>query len=378
VKGIAFSGTQRTELADEALLKELINKIAQMSKGSPVTEVYRNLGTPSMVRLTNSNQCFPTRYWSSGYHEQWENLCGEYMREHFHTQARACPPCLLRCTKFSTISTGRHTGLELEGPEYETIYSLGGLNELDSLEEVAYLNDLCDRLGIDTISAGNLAGLATEAYKRGMIDFQIDYNQPERIAELFQLIARRQGVGELLAEGMKKAAQDLDLEDIAVHVKGLEPAGFDPRVLKGMGLSYATAARGACHLRGTFYKPELSREIEPSQIKDKARLLVDYEDRAALFDCMILCRFYRDFIKWEELAQLIRATTGLDWSKEQLQTVANTITQDTRRFNAREGLDRASDCVPPRLLDQPNAQGATLTTDEITALIEDYNRLRGG
>ena len=144
-----------------------------------------------------------------------------------------------------------------------------------------------------------------------------------------------------------------------------------------MGLSYATASRGACHLRGTFYKPELSGEIDPQEIENKAELLVDYEDRAALFDCLILCRFYRDFIKWEEIAQLFEALCGCVLSKENLQAKANQITQNTRRYNRREGLGDAADRLPPRLLDVANAEGSVLTTEEISRLTADYNRLRG-
>ena len=237
-----------------------------------MTENYSKLGTPMQVKATNMQKCFPTQYWQSGTFEKWQNISADYMQANFEVKAQGCPTCFLRCTKLSKVKHGRHAGLELEGPEYETIYALGGLNCIDSLEEIAWLNDLCDRLGIDTMTAGNLAAFTVEARKRGKVDFDIDYNQPDRVAELFRLIAHRQGVGDLLAKGIKEAARTLGLEDLAVHVKGLEPAGFDPRVLKGMGLSYATSARGACHLRGTFYKAELSGQMPKEQIEGKARI----------------------------------------------------------------------------------------------------------
>jgi hypothetical protein len=217
----------------------------------------------------------------------------------------------------------KEVGLEIEGPEFETIYALGGLNEVDSLEEIAYLNYLCDLWGLDTMSAGNISAFAIEASRRGKLDFRIDYNQPDRIADLFRLIAQNEGPGSLLGKGIKAAAAELDLEELAIHVKGLEPGGFDPRVLKGMGLAYATAARGACHLRGTFYKAELSGQIDKDQIAGKAELMIDYEDRAALFDSLILCRFFRDFISWQELSLIIEAATGLSYDKTDLENLAN-------------------------------------------------------
>jgi aldehyde:ferredoxin oxidoreductase len=226
------------------------------------------------------------------------------------------------------------------------------------------------------MSAGNMAAFAAEAHKRGKIEFDIDYNQPDRVAELFRLIANAEGEGAIFARGIKAASVELGLEDIAIHVKGLEPAGFDPRVLKGMGLSYATSARGACHLRGTFYKAELSGQMDPAQIEGKAELHIDYEDRAALFDCLVLCRFYRDFIGWDELVQIYEATTGLKRDKEALQLLANRITQQTRRYNHREGLDATTDTLPKRFLRETNREGHAISAEELQTMIDEYNAIR--
>jgi aldehyde:ferredoxin oxidoreductase len=230
---------------------------------------------------------------------------------------------------------------------------------------------------MDTMSAGNISAFATEARARGKLGFPIEYNQPDRMAELFGLIARREGqVGELFARGIREASVELGLEDLAVHVKGLEPAGFDPRVLKGMGLSYATASRGACHLRGTFYKAELSGQIDGAAVRGKAALHIDYEDRAAIFDSLILCRFFRDFILWEELGVLIRALTGMDMGRRDLELFANRATERTREYNRREGLDAGTDRLPPRLLREATAEGARLTEDELAFMLSEYNRIR--
>ncbi len=376
VKGIAFCGTRKAEIADPELLKKVILGVAQKAKESPVTQVYRNFGTPSQVKVTNNANCFPTRYWTSGHFEKWKNLSADYMQANFTVKACGCPTCLLRCTKHSTVLHGRHKGLELEGPEYETIYAIGGLNGIDSLEEVAFLNDLCDRLGIDTMSAGNISAFAVEAHKRGKLDFEINYNEPDRIAELFRLIAHAQSVGVIFRDGIKAASEALGLEELAVHVKGLEPGGFDPRVLKGMGLSYATSARGACHLRGTFYKAELSGQMAPDQIKGKAELHIDYEDRAALFDCLVLCRFYRDFIGWDELVDIYEATTGIKRDRARLQSLSNHITQQTRIFNQREGLDASYDWLPKRFLREATSEGGTLDDTDLRTMIDDYNAIR--
>lgn len=376
VKGIAFAGTRDCEIADEPLLKEVIKAIAQKGKEAPVTEMYQKLGTPMQVAVTNSQNCFPTRYWQSGHFAGWETISSDYMQEHFEVSRAGCPNCFLHCTKKTRVKSGRHQGLELDGPEYETIYAIGGLNCIEGLEEVAWLNDLCDRLGLDTMSAGNISAFAIEAYKQGKIDFAIDYNQPDRVAELYELIAHNEGIGEVFAQGIAPAAAALKMEDVAIHVKGMEPAGFDPRVLKGMGLSYATAARGACHLRGTFYKAELSGQIDKGQIEGKAELMIDYEDRATIFDSLILCRFFRDFILWDELIDIVKATTGMELSKGELEILANNVTQQSRQYNTREGLDSSTDTLPKTFLTKPTEEGATLTETQLQTMLKEYNDIR--
>lgn len=376
LKGISFCGSRKATIANEDLMKKIIRDVADKGKASPATKIYQKFGTPAQVRTTNTQNCFPTRYWQSGHFSKWENLSADYMQDNFEVKNHPCPNCFLACTKRSRVKHGRHQGLELDGPEFETIYAIGGLNEIDSLEEVAFLNDVCDRLGLDTMSAGNISAFAIEAFKRERIDFAIDYNQPDRVADLYSLIADNKGAGAIFAKGIKSAARELDLEDIAIHVKGLEPAGFDPRVLKGMGLSYATAARGACHLRGTFYKAELSGQMDKDQISGKAQLHIDYEDRAAIFDCLILCRFFRDFILWDELAMIIEATTGMVLNKDELKVLANAITQQTRDYNVREGLDSCTDKLPERFFKEKTQEGASLSKQEFETMLSEYNEIR--
>ncbi len=375
IKGVSFAGNLHAVVADEALLMDVNKRVAAKGKITPATERYQRLGTPMQVAVTNNAKCFPTRYWKGGVFEKWDHLSADYMQEHFKVKACGCPLCFMHCTKNSVIQEGRHSGLEVEGPEYETIYALGGLNAIDSLEEVAWLNDVCDRLGIDTMSAGNLSSFAVEAYKAGKTDFPIDYNQPDRMAELFTMIATGQGLGKILGKGIKSASRQLGLSDIAIHVKGLEPAGFDPRTLKGMALSYATSARGACHLRGTFYKAELSGEVD-GRPEGMALHHIDYEDRAALFDSMILCRFFRDLIMWEELADLIQASMGLSLTRTELQLQANWITELTRAYNHREGLGPETDTLPKRFLTEATVEGKSLDDKVLSGLIGDYNEIR--
>jgi len=158
----------------------------------------------------------------------------------------------------------------------------------------------------------------------------------------------------------------------------MEPAGYEPRILKGMGLAYATSPRGACHLRATFYKAELSGMIDREQIEGKAALFIDFEERLALHDMLIVCRFYRDLYMWDELSEIIEATTGIKMKKMDLKRTASHVIDLTRRFNIREGVTKEDDTLPSRFFDEPlGEEKKVLRRDDFNRMLADYYRLRG-
>lgn len=378
IKAVAFWGDKKKELADGELLKEYIKDFAQRAKDDAGVNAYKTMGTPMMVDIMSGVGSFPTRYWHKGEAKHKEAINAAALHEHLDVTPNACLRCFIACGRLARVKEGRHKGLKIEGPEYETIYAFGGLCEVDSIEEIAYLNDICDRLGVDTISAGNLAAFTIEAARSGKIDYDIDYGQTDRIAALLEDMVYRRGIGDTLAEGIKAVAVKWGMEDLAIHVKGLEPAGYDPRVLKGMGLAYGTSPRGACHLRATFYKPELAGMIDPDQIEGKAEMFAEWEDRLTIFDSFILCRFYRDLYQWEELATMIRAIAGLELDIDKMRSIAGSISDNTRRFNLREGLRPEDDRLPKRFHSEalPEIQ-KVITEEEMERLLRDYYRTRG-
>ncbi len=378
LKGVVFHGSKVTPVADENLLKEFASQLLRENKDLPGVKGYQKYGTTQSVALLNSAKAFPTRYWSKGVFEGWEKICGEAFVTNFKVKAKTCPNCFIACGKLAEVEHGVRAGLKVEGPEYETIYVFGGLCCIDRMEEILNLNDLCDRYGIDTMSAGNLIALAMEANARGINTRFPAFGDAEGAARLLAEIATRQGEGAVLSDGIIPAAQALGLEDVAIHVKGMEPAGYDPRVLKGVGLGYATSARGACHLRATFYKPELTGVIPRDTTEGKAALYIDYEDRLTIFNAMILCVFYRDMLQWPKLQTLLKALTGVDYSVEELRRMANEIITMTHQFNLRQGLGRDSDRLPKRLHREPLPEtGAVITEAELTRMVDDYYTLRG-
>ena len=377
VKAIVFHGDKKREYADQEGVGQYANTFSRENMQHPGVKAYKNMGTTMMVAIMNTAGAFPAKYWKQGSCEHWEKISGETFHDEHEVKPHACAKCFMACGRLAKLKKGRHKDLKLEGPEYETIYSFGGLCMIEEMEEVAYLNDLCDRVGIDTITAGNLCALIMEGKALGRIDYDIDYGNADQVIDLIEKIATRDGIGDILADGIIPTSKHFGVEDLAIHVKGLEPAGYDPRKLKGMGLTFGTSPRGACHLRSTFYKPELSGWIAPDQIKDKAEMFIDYEDRLNIFDTLTLCRFYRDLYTWEELEKSISLVTGVVTTKKMLKEIASHICNLTKIYNIREGFQPEDDRLPPRLHKEVLQEGGSLTADEMEYMLLDYYQLRG-
>ncbi len=378
IKAIVFKGNKKREVFNQKKVEEFTKKILKEKKDHPATVAYKRYGTPMMVDLLNKVRAFPTRYWKKGYFEEYEKINAEAMQTFMDVKPKACARCFMACGKLSTVKAGKYKGLKIEGPEYETIYAFGGLCMISDITEIAYLNDLCDRLGVDTITTGNLVALAMEASAQGKIGQQISYGDATAAEALIKDIVARKGLGEILSFGIVTASKLLGMEEEAIHVKGLEPAGYDPRYFKGMGLSYATSDRGACHLRTTFYKAELSGMIAPDVIDGKVQLLLDFEDRLTLFDSLILCRFYRDFYLWEELSEIIHYSTGISCSREELRKKASNITDMVRGYNIREGLCADDDTLPQRFFSEPILEsGVVIKKEAFKKMLKEYYEQRG-
>jgi aldehyde:ferredoxin oxidoreductase len=379
LKGVVFSGTSKASLADENALNDFVTNMIRTYKDTERTSILRTKGTPYMVATANEASIFPTRYWKESSYEGWRGISSDAMWEKMDVKPNACYRCFCACGKICTVKSGRHKGLTIEGPEYETLYSLGGLLCIDQIEEVAYLNDLCDRMGLDTITLGNVISFAIEAGKRGKLEDMPDYGDVDAVASLIRQIALKEGVGKLLSRGVKEVSRELGLEELAIHVKGLEPAGYDPRALPGMGLGYAVSSRGACHLRSSFYMVELRGEVPIDMVEGKAKYFIKNENKNTLEDTLILCRFYYQFIGPEGMEKIIKATTGLDFSQDDLSALASRITTMTRRFNIREGLTRADDILPDRFFNEPIGpdKNIVLNREDIDTMTLEYYTLQG-
>ncbi|MBO8169568.1 MAG: aldehyde ferredoxin oxidoreductase family protein [Thermoanaerobacteraceae bacterium] len=378
LKGIVFYGEAKCQVFDPEGLKAVAKSIYEKGKDDGGVKSYQTYGTPALVAVLNSVGGFPTRYWSKGTLEGWENISADYLVDNYKVRPKACPPCFMTCGKVTTIPEGKYQGLTVEGPEYETLYAFGGLCGITDMDEIIYFNDLCDRYGLDTITAGNMVAFALYAVDKGRLDLPYSFGDARAVEKLLVQIVEREGIGDILAEGAVAAGEHLGLAEDAIHVKGMEPAGYDPRVLRGMGLAYATSARGACHLRATFYKPELAGMIDPKQVEGKAELFVEFEDRLAIYDTLILCRFYRDLIQWEELEQILKYTTGWDLTREELKEIANRVVTTTRKFNLKQGITKKHDTLPSRFFKEGLADDIpAYPKEDLDRMLREYYSLRG-
>lgn len=378
IKAIAFYGQSKKKTAHPNIVKDFSKALAKRSKDDPGVFAYKSMGTPMLVDIMHSVKGFPSEYWKKGTVPFQNRINANALHERCEVKPKSCLKCFIACGRLSTVKEGKHKGLTLEGPEYETIYSFGGLCKVDNIEDIIYLNDKCDRLGMDTITSGNLAAFTIEAVRQGRVKYEIDYGQTEQIANLLLDISSRKGIGDTLAKGIIPSSIEWGMEDQAIHVKGLEPAGYDPRVLPGMGLAYGSSPRGACHLRATFYKPELSGMVEPDKIEGKADIFAEWEDRLTLFDTFILCRFYRDLYQWGELSTMIKGVTGLELDTKGMRQIAARVSDDIRRFNLREGLVPEDDHLPVRFYKEVLPEtGRLISKETMNQLLKEYYKARG-
>jgi len=244
--------------------------------------------------------------------------------------------------------------------------------------DIAKLNERCNLLGIDTISGGNLAAVAIKARGLGKIDQGPAPGDVEGIARLLDEIATRSTpLGEILAQGMDDALDSLGMSEWSITSKHLDPAGYEPRRLKGMALSYAVNVRGACHLRATFYKAELGGLLEGLDDETYVRTYIDWEDRMLLLDGLTMCRFYRDFMTWERLASCVEQLNGAPVSREELEALSNETVTRIRRLNLAFGATPADDTVAERFFREPTDCAPALDRDELHRRVRLYWSLRG-
>lgn len=403
LKAIVVKGTGPVPMHDPGKIKELQKKWNEVIRDHPATREDMGYGTGEFLDWVNrAVGVFPSRNWQWGYFKSaYEKVQdGRIELDPYHWVPKysaknvACPFCTKPCGKWFVIKEGKYAGTEVDGPEYETLYSLGGAPEISSIEAVAKANEICDKLGIDTISAGVTVAWAMEAVERGLLrvsdldGLELRFGAEEAFLTALERMGKKEGkVGELLGDGVKAAVEKLGKgKEFAIHIKGMELPAYDVRGSKGVALAFAAAFRGGDHLTACAYGLEYGGKwwkfvADRHSLKGKGFQIKLLEDLMALYDTLGICKFSRHIFFLEGLPQMVAAQTGVELAAAELLTVGERVYNLARAFNVREGFARKDDHLPARAMRDPIPEGPSagdrIRAEELEALLDDYYEARG-
>jgi len=401
LKAIACSGNARIELHDPDMFKKVSKKQIALLNESILKVGFEAFGTNLVADMVNARGGYPTRNWQSGVFDQIDEMNGQAMTEKVLVKELSCFSCPIACGRGTAIKEGKWAGKSGEGPEYETTNMFGACCDISDMNAVTMANYLCNEYGIDTISAGSSIAFAMECFKKGILTrdmtggMDINFGDSDIIVELVEKIAKREGVGDLLAEGTKVMAERLgkDSSVFAMNVKGLELPAYDPRAAKICGLGYVTANRGGDHITGFIEAPtfidapillvEESSIYDPLDAKpEEAKILVDMEDALTSLDALGGCKFMGALLKAEDLVELIQCATGWDdFTVNDFRKSGERIYNLIRVYCNREGIRREDDMLPERLMKEPlpdgPAEGMVIDMDTLEMLKDAYYTFRG-
>jgi aldehyde:ferredoxin oxidoreductase len=382
IKAVAVrSAGSKAPLADSAAVLRAARELRARSFG-PATAKYRELGTLANLLSFNAISTLPTRNFQAAEFEEAPRLAAEELHELRQVARDYCASCSIGCEHIYKAPGGKQARVE-----YENVFALGPLCGVSDPDSVLAASARCDELGLDTISAGGTIAWAMECAERGLIDAPwLRFGDADALLRALEEIGAREGLGDLLAEGSRRAAAVVGggAEGFAPHVKGLELPGYEPRTLQAMALGLAVNARGADHNRSGAYEADLSGELDRlSGGEGHAAAAIETEDRAAIMDSLILCKFLRGVFEdpFPDWAELLAPITGWDVTGEELRGTARRIVLAKRLYNLREGWTRAEDWLPERFLGESlelnSGRAATLTPERLQKMIDAYYERRG-
>jgi len=378
IKAIAISGTRRTRWAYPAELTALSKSLSKKSFG-PATAKYRELGTATNLLTFNRFGALPTRNFQSGTFEEAVNLSPEQLGAVRSKTRKSCMACTIGCEH---IYSNGESNVRVE---YESLFALGSLCGVGDADAVLRASQRCDELGMDTISTGGTIAFAMECVERGWLDEPwLTFGSSEALLRAIEWIGAREGLGNLLAEGSRRAALAIGHNSISIapQVKGLEIPGYEPRALQTMALGFAVGARGADHNRSGAYEVDFSDKVDRRHVTlDAVRLAIETEDKAALMDSLIICKFLRGVFEdfHAETAEMLHYVTGWDITADELRETARRIVAAKRQFNVLAGWTPTEDTLPERFLNTPLSSDpeAVLSRHRLDDLVTEYHRQRG-
>ena len=380
-KAVVVRARTKVPSADPPAVLAAAKELRQRSFGQ-ATAKYRELGTMANLLAFNAISALPTRNFSAASFDGAEALSAEQIADLRQVARNSCASCSIGCEHLYKGAGGKKVRME-----YENVFALGPLCGVNDPDIVIAASARCDELGLDTISTGGTIAWAMECAEKGLIDAPwLRFGEGDALLRAIEEIGAREGLGDLLAEGSRFAARMVGhgSEAFAAHVKGLELPGYEPRTLQAMALGLAVNARGADHNRSGAYEADLSGQHDRLHGGEPhVRGAIETEDRAAIMDSLILCKFLRGVFEdpMAEWARLLNAVTGWDTDAGELARTAQRIVMTKRLFNLREGWTREEDWLPERFLSEPVAlesgRMATLSAERLESMISSYYRGRG-
>lgn len=398
LKAIAVRGKKPTRVANPPAFAETAKRQFELIDQHMFKIALETFGTNAVIDYANVRGGFPTRNWQTGVFPQIEEINAVALSEKVLKEPMGCFSCPLNCGRNSEIRKGKYKGAKGEGPEYESVGTLGGQCMITDMEAITMAHYLCNDYGMDTISSGATIAFAMECYEKGILTkkdtdgLELKFGEAEVMIELIHKIAKRDGIGNLLAEGTRRMAQKLDKgsEKFAMNVKGLELPAYDSRAVQITGLAYATANRGGDHITAYIQGPTFLDVpflvVPDSQIKDpfvadpeEVHILVDLENVMTALDTLGACKFMAFCVASEEWVELVEHCLGHKFTYEDLVKLGERAYNLARVFNVREGITRADDTLPARLLEEPLPEGpaAGKVNENLPAMLDKYYELRG-
>ena len=384
LKAIAIRGTGNVEVADLDSLLELCKDLYKRCRG-PATEKYRVMGTPANVLVHNRLGCLPTNNFQKGTFDRAEECSGERMLETMVKKVVACPSCPIACDHINVVKEGPWAGA-VSSVDYESLELLGPNCGVSDLGAITKAVELCDTLGIDTISAGGTVSWAMEAYEKGMLTredadgLDLRFGNAEAMVEAVRRMCLREGkLGALIADGAARASERLGKgSEFAMVNKKLEWGAYSLRSLQTATLGFATSVRGACYLRSGSYQPDVKGTVDRYKLdRSRGKVVFDGENLYAIIDSMIICKFTRGIYKSnDEIASVIRMVTGFDVSDEEMIKTGERIHNMAKLFNVKFGAHRTDDYPPPRAFDEKMyddvSDGAVIVREEYDEALSGY------
>lgn len=389
LKAIAIRGTGKVEVAELDLLRQYLKDSINGLKET--TSDHTKYGTPQYIEILYKLGAYPIMHFQKTVHDEMENLFAHFLRENFWVEDTRCFGCPIACGKIFEVKEGKFKGLKSR-PEYETIWALGANCGIFDFNHILIANDICNKYGVDGITAGYILGFTMELYSKGIISkedidgIKIEFGNSEAAIELLHKICFREGFGNVLAEGVRKASQIIgkNAEYYAMHVKGMELTGYEPRAFYGMGLAYATSSRGACHNVGgwTIRDELIKKKIDRFAIKGKGKLVKTIQDVRGYIDSIGICTIPRRALGLTDEPNeiILKYITGLDFTN-QLLLIGERVYNLERLILIREGITRKDDDLPLRIKEEslPDgfAKGHRITQEMFNEMLNEYYDVRG-